>query len=860
MVWAVAGPLSRVSATGSPCEGLYGDRAHLLLMQSARAHGPKLQSGKREIGGHHARGRRGNVRTPFSRMPIVDIWIGMRRDSEGRMKTRPRPGEDIGVAMGAAEGGTAPKLDPVERATPCTIEDEDFLAEFDCRKWEVEWYPKEDLPVLKNKVDCYTRTLREGVRECFDLEVERWIEEGILSPWEEPVEDGTLPLMAVVQPTKSKVRPVLDFRELNQFVKCPTGDDFVDVCSETLRRWRRRRGASAVVDLRAAYLQIHVTKKLWKYQQVKYKKRIYCLTRLGFGLSSAPRIMTRILKTVLEKTETMKKGTDSYLDDILVDDSVVSTSSVVEHLARYGLTAKEPKPLEGGAVLGLRLERNGAGTLMFRRGNEIPKVTDEMCKRELFSLCGKLVGHYPIAGWLRKITRVLHQQGKLININSKIIDLLADSVNSVIDKYNNLAHFTNSQLSQITDSQTALFFLHHLNELDKELDSLLEHTNIIQRDIWNAHAGSQGAVWCDASSIATGAVLEIGGVVVEDGAWQRKKDDYHHINMSELDAVIKGINLALKWGLREIEIRTDSATVAGWMNSVLTAEKRVRTKGAAEILVKRRLGILRELIDESFRAKELHKTHHLGVDRSLFLARKVDPNISKEEVRHAVRACARCQSIDPAPRPHSAGELCVEENWRRLAIDVTHYQGTRYLSMVDCGPGRFGIWRKLKAETGEESARVMKEVFLERGPVGEVLMDNGTVFRSKALKGTLDKWNTRRFFRAAYRPSGNGIVERHHRIIKSMAEMARILPTEAVFLYNMSPRSGQDDRSVPQKAVFKYDWLHPLKGPEPPANAEEGLASVQVGEEVWVSAYACEQRHECLILSVGFHNLAVLQL
>ncbi|XP_076036529.1 uncharacterized protein LOC143022271 [Oratosquilla oratoria] len=317
------------------------------------------------------------------------------------------------------------------------------------------------------------------------------------------------------------------------------------------------------------------------------------------------------------------------------------------------------------------------------------------------------------------------------------------------------------------------------------------------------------------------------------------------------------------------------------MNSVLTAEKRVRTKGAAEILVKRHLGILRELIDEfgmkirvrevssetnkadaltrvkkswlkakeeqdekklevcaagSFRAKELHETHHLGVDRSLFLARKVNPNISREEVRHVVRACARCQSIDIAPRPHSAGELCVEENWGGggLAIDVTHYQGTRYLSMVDCGPGRFGIWRELKAETGEEIARVINEVFLERGPVDEVLMDNDTAFRSEALKGTLDKWNTRRFFRAAYRPSGNGIVERHHRTIKAIAERARIPPTEAVFWYNISPRSGQDDRSVPQKAVFKYDWRHPLQGPQLPANAEEGPASVQVGEEVWV--------------------------
>ncbi|XP_076049685.1 uncharacterized protein LOC143030423 [Oratosquilla oratoria] len=516
------------------------------------------------------------------------VRIGMIHASEGRTRTRLRPGVNVGMAMGAPEGGAAPKLDPVERAAPCTIEDEDFLAEFDGHKWE---------------------TLREGVRENFDLEVERWIEEGILSPWKELVEGGILPLIAVAQPTKSRVRLVLDFRELNQFVRCHTGDEFVHVCSETLSTWHRMRGASAIVDLSVAYLQIHVAKKLWKYQLVKYKGRTYCLTRLRFGLSSAPRIMTRILKTVLEKTETMKKGTDSYLD-ILVDDSVVSASRVVEHLARYGLMAKEPETLEG-AVLGLRLERDGTGNLMFRRGNEIPKVTDEMSKRELFSLCGKLVGHYPIAGWLRM---------------------------------------------------------------------------------------SRGVVWCDASSIATGAVLKIGGVVVEDGAWHRKKDDYHHINVSELDTVIKGVNLALKRGMREVEIRTDPATVAGWMNSVFTAEKRVRTKGA---LVKRRLGILRELIDEfsmkmrvsevpsemnkadaltrvkknwlnvkeehdkeklevcaagsPLRAKELHETHHLGADRSLFLARKVDSNISREEVRQTVRACARCQSIDPAPRPHLAG-------------------------------------------------------------------------------------------------------------------------------------------------------------------------------------------------------------
>ena len=48
--------------------------------------------------------------------------------------------------------------------------------------------------------------------------------------------------------------------------------------------------------------------------------------------------------------------------------------------------------------------------------------------------------------------------------------------------------------------------------------------------------------------------------------------------MAELDAVLKGINLAIKWGLREIEIKTDSATVLSWVTSTVEESGRIRTK------------------------------------------------------------------------------------------------------------------------------------------------------------------------------------------------------------------------------------------------------------------------------------------
>ena len=77
-----------------------------------------------------------------------------------------------------------------------------------------------------------------------------------------------------------------------------------------------------------------------------------------------------------------------------------------------------------------------------------------------------------------------------------------------------------------------------------------------------------------------------------------KKNDYNHINVAEIDAVLKGINLAIKWGLREIEIRTDSATVLSWVTSTVEESGRIRKKGAGEVIVKQRLGILEELISE----------------------------------------------------------------------------------------------------------------------------------------------------------------------------------------------------------------------------------------------------------------------
>ena len=55
-----------------------------------------------------------------------------------------------------------------------------------------------------------------------------------------------------------------------------------------------------------------------------------------------------------------------------------------------------------------------------------------------------------------------------------------------------------------------------------------------------------------------------------------------------------------------------------------------------------------------------------------------------------------------------------------------------------------------------------------------MLSDNATVFCSATLGDMLKKWNVLQFFRATYRLRSNGIVDRNHQNIKTVAERGGI--------------------------------------------------------------------------------------
>ena len=101
--------------------------------------------------------------------------------------------------------------------------------------------------------------------------------------------------MAVQQENKGKVRPVLDYRELNQFVSSQTAEGegnnakMASGGRESCPSGYQKGISAAACD-----------ESLWQFQIVKYK---------GFGLCSAPKIMSRIVAYVMGLDKEIAKAT-----------------------------------------------------------------------------------------------------------------------------------------------------------------------------------------------------------------------------------------------------------------------------------------------------------------------------------------------------------------------------------------------------------------------------------------------------------------------------------------------------------------------------------------------------------------------
>ena len=111
--------------------------------------------------------------------------------------------------------------------------------------------------------------------------------------------------------------------------------------------------------------------------------------------------MEAILKCVMSQDSAVEEGISAYIDDVLVNEDIVTVNRVEQHLDRYRLTSKIPECVaDYERLLGLRVwEEQGSPSL--KRDNEAGEVPRQLIRQSVFSYCGRLLGHFPVCAWLR---------------------------------------------------------------------------------------------------------------------------------------------------------------------------------------------------------------------------------------------------------------------------------------------------------------------------------------------------------------------------------------------------------------------------------------------------------------------------
>ena len=72
---------------------------------------------------------------------------------------------------------------------------------------------------------------------------------------------------------------------------------------------------------------------------------------------------------------------------------------------------------------------------------------------------------------------------------------------------------------------------------------------------------------------------------------------------------------------------------------------------------------------------------------------------TKAEVRGVIKICKVCQLISLPLVRRAERHLNGKNNWERVGMDITHYNGIHFLALINCGPSRYTIWRPLRNRT-----------------------------------------------------------------------------------------------------------------------------------------------------------------
>ena len=258
-----------------------------------------------------------------------------------------------------------------------------------------------------------------------DEEVQKLITKGAVKEVP-PCMDQFLSQIFLLPKKDGSARLVINLRPLNQFI---LQAHFKMESLGMMRDLLREGDWMASIDLKDAYLSVTIWEGHRKYLRFPWKDTIYEFQCLPFGLSSAPRVFTKLLKPVLARLRQQGIRLIMYLDDMLVmaqykEELEGHLSQITSLLEDLGFVVNREKsqliPTQIIQYLGFRVDSKEMKVrLSEEKATQImssctrAREKGSISVRDLARLIGKMTATlpaiFPAPLWYRELQRLKNQ-------------------------------------------------------------------------------------------------------------------------------------------------------------------------------------------------------------------------------------------------------------------------------------------------------------------------------------------------------------------------------------------------------------------------------------------------------------------
>ena len=354
--------------------------------------------------------------------------------------------------------------------------------------------------------------------------------------------EGFYSRIFVVPQKGGKHRPVINLRPLNRFL---VYQHFKMEGIQLVRDLLQREDWLTRIDLKDTYFAVPIHQKHRKYLRFMWKGKAYEFQCLPFGLSSAPRVFTKLLRPVVGFLREKGVRCVIYLDDILLMEQSREvlrqhTALAVSLLESLGFLINYPKShLEPSQLL----EYLGFLVDTVKKELKLPKEKIERIKKEATSL--------------------LDQEAVSARILARVVGRMTAAVMAVYPAplhYRALQRLKHKALHAAGYDGTIRVSPEARQDLNWWVDNLSD---------WNGREVAQRSpeisIETDASLLGWGAFCQGES---SGGCWS-PGEKLHHINWLELLAVFYALKANVKeMDVNSIVIRSDNTTVVAHLNKM----------------------------------------------------------------------------------------------------------------------------------------------------------------------------------------------------------------------------------------------------------------------------------------------------